>query len=197
MEHYYGNELLSEYFSQVGDLMTENEKQLSDKYTFYQAYEITISDCEPGTYIFGCLCCIGIIAALGFLPGNCCGCSWIDSCGGGCELITITRDYCSSGCSDGCIFCRDFCNDFCCLCKCCSCGDGDGACCDVGGEGGCCTCEACGGSDGGGGCCGGDGGSDSGAGSTDGLPPPDDGSCCFCCDVCTDVCDIASMICCC
>ncbi len=113
MEKNHGNALLDEYFAQVGNILTDDEKKLYDEYSFYDVYEIEIAGCNPCNVICFAAICAAILVPIAFcVPETICGCNWVNSCCFGCSCFTDCRTSCCSTCGSFCCIC-DKCNDCC------------------------------------------------------------------------------------
>ncbi len=134
MNKNHGNNLLDEYYSQVTDVLTEDEKKRYDEYSFYEAYEVGLEFCNPCNLPIYCCACTLLTALISLcIPSSICGCNWVNTCCFGCSIFAECRTFlCSFG------------NGCCCVCdglsNCCSNYHGDSGdnivtggnyCCDV------------------------------------------------------------------
>ncbi len=107
MNAIYGNELLNEYYSQVSNALTEEEKRVYDAYSFYEVYTVEIL----GEEAEGGICCPillfgGACVFLFCMPDTACGLGCADNlCD--CCLTECWNDTCAQCCP--CLECESGC----------------------------------------------------------------------------------------
>ncbi len=112
MRNNHENSLLEEYFSQVDNVLTENEKKLYDQYSFYHVYEVEIAGCNPcDAPVYCCIliACLSIVSMC--IPTSVCGFNWAETCCFGCTCFDDCR---ACICTSDCCY---ICNESCCVCN--------------------------------------------------------------------------------